>query len=43
VRFSQHQFGAAADIFIDEDGDGVMDDLDGDGPQRYPRREVLYG
>ena len=28
---SRHLFGDAADIYIDHDQDGVMDDLDGDG------------
>jgi hypothetical protein len=28
---SRHMYGDAADIFVDEDGDGRMDDLDGDG------------
>lgn len=28
---SRHLYGDAADIFIDEDGDGYMDDLNGDG------------
>ena len=42
VRFSQHQWGAAADIFIDEDGDGVMDDLNGDGRSDIRDAEVLY-
>ena len=42
VRFSQHQFGAAADIFIDENGDGVMDDLNGDGRSDIRDAEVLY-
>lgn len=28
---SRHLFGDAADIYIDHDGDGVMDDLNGDG------------
>ena len=32
VRYSRHQWGGAADIFIDENPrDGVMDDLDGNG------------
>jgi hypothetical protein len=32
VRYSRHQYGDAADIFIDENPrDGVMDDLNGDG------------
>lgn len=29
--YSRHLWGDAADIFVDVDGDGVMDDLDGDG------------
>jgi uncharacterized protein YcbK (DUF882 family) len=28
---SRHQYGDAADVFIDNDGDGRMDDLNGDG------------
>lgn len=32
VRYSRHQWGGAADIFVDErPKNGVMDDLDGDG------------
>ncbi len=31
VKFSRHQYGEAADIFIDHDGDGVMDDINHDG------------
>lgn len=31
ARASRHQFGDAADIIIDADGDGRMDDLNGDG------------
>lgn len=31
VAYSRHLWGGAADVFIDEDGDGVMDDLNGDG------------
>jgi hypothetical protein len=31
VRDSQHTAGTAADVFVDEDGNGRMDDLDGDG------------
>lgn len=29
--YSRHLWGDAADIYLDADGDGVMDDLDGDG------------
>ena len=42
VRYSQHQFGMAADIFIDENGDGRMDDLNGDGRSDIRDAEVLY-
>jgi len=42
VRYSQHQWGAAADIFIDENGDGRMDDLNGDGRSDIHDAEVLY-
>jgi hypothetical protein len=31
ARDSRHQFGDAADIYVDDDGDGTMDDLNGDG------------
>ena len=31
ARASRHQFGDAADLIIDADGDGTMDDLNGDG------------
>ncbi len=42
VRYSQHQWGAAADIFIDENGDGRMDDITGDGRSDIRDAEVLY-
>lgn len=42
VGYSLHQWGAAADIFIDEDGDGMMDDLNGDGRSDVRDAEVLY-
>lgn len=38
ARDSRHQFGDAADIFVDNDGDGRMDDLNGDG--RVDTRDV---
>jgi hypothetical protein len=41
-RFSMHQWGAAADIFIDEDGNGVMDDLTGDRRSDARDSELLY-
>jgi uncharacterized protein YcbK (DUF882 family) len=31
AEHSRHMYGDAADVFVDADGDGQMDDLDGDG------------
>jgi hypothetical protein len=31
TRYSRHVYGDAADIYVDDDDDGIMDDLDGDG------------
>ena len=31
ARESRHQYGDASDVFVDNDYDGMMDDLDGDG------------
>jgi hypothetical protein len=31
AKFSRHTYGDAADIWVDDDGDGVMDDLNRDG------------
>jgi hypothetical protein len=42
VHYSMHQWGAAADIFIDENRDGVMDDLNGDGRSDLRDAELLY-
>lgn len=43
VQFSRHQYGAAADIFIDEHPkDGVMDDLNHDGRIDIRDAAVLY-
>lgn len=36
-QYSRHVWGGAADVFIDSDNDGRMDDLDGDG--RVSRRD----
>jgi hypothetical protein len=40
---SRHQFGDAADVFIDEDGDGRMDDLNGDGRHDVQDARLLFG
>ena len=42
TRYSRHAYGDAADIFIDEDGDGRMDDLNGDGRITARDADVLY-
>lgn len=42
VPNSRHTWGAAADIFIDEDGNGVMDDLNQDGRTDGADADVLY-
>lgn len=43
VRYSRHQWGDAADIYIDErPADGSMDDLNGDGVIDYRDAGVLY-
>lgn len=41
ARSSRHQFGDAADIIIDANRDGRMDDLDGDGRVTYADLQVL--
>jgi hypothetical protein len=38
VRYSLHQWGVAADVFVDDDEDGRMDDLNKDG--RIDRRDA---
>jgi hypothetical protein len=41
VKLSRHQYGDAADIFIDEDHDGRMDDLNGDGRVNIKDSQLL--
>lgn len=43
TRYSRHQYGDAADIYVDEDGDGAMDDLDGDGRVNLEDARLLAG
>jgi uncharacterized protein YcbK (DUF882 family) len=38
---SRHMYGDAADIFVDADGDGVMDDLNHDGKITVDDARVL--
>jgi hypothetical protein len=40
--YSRHSYGDATDIFIDQDRDGVMDDLDGDGQITLNDGRVLH-
>jgi hypothetical protein len=42
VAYSRHTWGSAADIFIDEDHNGRMDDLNKDGKSDERDAEVLY-
>ena len=41
-RFSRHIFGDAADLYVDADGDGRQDDLNGDGRVDVRDAKVLY-
>ncbi len=43
VKYSRHQWGGAADIFIDENpADGMMDDLNKDGHINWRDAAILY-
>jgi uncharacterized protein YcbK (DUF882 family) len=42
VRYSMHQWGSAADIFIDRNDKGVMDDLNRDGKIDVNDSRLLY-
>lgn len=42
VPYSSHLWGMAADIYIDEDHDGVMDDLNRDGKIDYQDAALMY-
>jgi hypothetical protein len=42
TTFSRHTFGDAADVFVDRNGNGVMDDLDGDREVTVDDARVLY-
>jgi len=41
TEYSRHLYGDAADVFVDEDGDGWMDDLTGDGQGTIADAEYL--
>lgn len=40
--YSRHTYGDAADVFLDRDGDGMEDDLDGDGRSTREDARILY-
>jgi hypothetical protein len=42
VPYSLHQWGRAADVFVDKDDRGVMDDLNGDGHVDIQDSKYLY-
>jgi hypothetical protein len=42
ARMSRHMYGDAADVFVDEDGNGIMDDLNHDGRSSYDDAQVLF-
>lgn len=42
VKYSSHVWGRAADIFIDENHDGYMDDINKDGKLNYLDLQVIY-
>ena len=43
TRYSRHVYGDAADIYVDDDGNGVMDDLNADGKTTLDDARVLGG
>lgn len=42
ARLSRHMYGDASDVFVDANGDGVMDDLNGDGKSTIADARVLF-
>lgn len=42
ASLSRHMYGDAADVFVDEDGNGMMDDLNGDGRVTVADARVLF-
>ena len=41
ANLSRHMYGDASDVFVDNDGNGVMDDLNGDGRVDVGDAEVI--
>lgn len=42
ASLSRHMYGDASDVFVDENGDGMMDDLNGDGRTTVADARVLF-
>ncbi len=42
VKFSRHVFGDAADVYVDENGDSNIDDLNKDGKVNIMDAEIIY-
>lgn len=42
VKYSRHIFGNAADVYVDINGDGVIDDLNNDGKHNMDDENILY-
>lgn len=42
ASMSRHMYGDASDVFVDENGDGMMDDLNGDGRTTVADARVLF-
>jgi uncharacterized protein YcbK (DUF882 family) len=42
ARLSRHMYGDASDVFVDADGNGQMDDLNGDGKVTIADARVLF-
>lgn len=43
TKYSRHSYGDAADVFVDRDGDGRMDDISGDGRADLDDALLIYG
>ena len=43
TSYSRHSYGDAADVFVDRDGDGRMDDISGDGRADEADALLIYG
>ena len=42
VKYSRHVYGNAADVYVDINGDGVIDDLNSDGKNNMDDGLVLF-